>query len=131
MTATETALEQASTGLTYQSETDAPWEVVSWSSASGEVTADAVKKLGKHRTGAATEKTVDEFFAPLVEDKDWYGDEEKAISQKYQVLLATIKGTLTNPKVVKVAAKAKGTVYVVGQAKEGGWVGLKTTAVET
>ncbi|MCE9562591.1 MAG: nuclease A inhibitor family protein [Planctomycetes bacterium] len=131
MTATETALEQASTGLTYQSESDAPWEVVSWSSATGEVTADAVKKLGKHRTGTVTEQSVDEFFKPLTENLDWYGDEEKAIAQQYQVLLATIKANLTNPKVVKITAKTKATVYVVGQAKEGGWVGLKTEAVET
>ncbi|MCE9563937.1 MAG: nuclease A inhibitor family protein, partial [Planctomycetes bacterium] len=37
----------------------------------------------------------------------------------------------TNPKVVKITAKTKATVYVVGQAKEGGWVGLKTESVET
>jgi len=131
MTATETALEQASAGLMYQSETDAPWLVVSWPVASGEVIAEGVRKLGKHRGGTVTEKTVDAFFAPLIEDKEWYGDEEKAIAQRYQVLLATIKASLTNPKVVKVATKTKATVYVVGQATEGGWVGLKTSGVET
>ncbi len=131
MTATETALEQASTGLTYQSESDAPWAAFSWPTASGDVTGEAVLKLGKHKASLpVAEKPVDEFFAPLIEDKDWYGDEEKAISHQYQVLLGAIKGVLTNPKVVRVGSK-KVTVYVVGEAKEGGWAGLKTTAIET
>jgi len=130
-TATVTALEQACVGLTYQSETDAPWTAFSWPAASGEVTGEMVRKLGKHKTAeAADEKPLDEFFAPLVADLDWYGDEEKAIAQQYQVLLGVFNGVLIEPKVVRVGAKQV-TVYVVGEAKEGGWAGLKTIAVET
>jgi hypothetical protein len=44
--------------------------------------------------------------------------------------VAVVKRLLTNPKVFKVGSR-KVTVYVVGQAKEGGWAGLTTTAVET
>jgi len=130
-TATVTALQQASVGLNYQSETDAPWSAFNWPTASGEVTGETVKKLGKHKASVpATEKPLDEFFAPLVADVDWYGDEEKGIAQQYQVMLGVIKGVLTTPKVVRVGA-TQVTVYVVGQAKEGGWAGLVTQAVET
>jgi len=129
--ATMTALEQACVGLTYQSETDAPWTAFNWSAASGKVTGETVRKLGKHKTSEpVSEKPLDEFFAPMIEDLDWYGDEEKAIAQQYQVLLGVVKGVLIEPKVVRVGAKQV-AVYVVGEAKDGGWAGLKTIAVET
>ncbi|VTT98986.1 Nuclease A inhibitor-like protein OS=Anabaena variabilis (strain ATCC 29413 / PCC 7937) GN=Ava_B0337 PE=4 SV=1: NuiA [Gemmataceae bacterium] len=131
-TATEAALQQASAGLLYQSETDAPWEVVAWASATGTPSAPEVKRLGRHRAaGAEAEvQSLDEFFAPLTIDQDWYGDEEKAIAQKYRDLLAVITQHLTSPTVVKVGTR-KVTVYVVGAAAEGGWAGIKTKAVET
>jgi hypothetical protein len=131
-TATEVALQQASAGLLYQSETDAPWEVVAWGSATGTPTASEVKRLGRHRAAGAMarEQPLDEFFAPLTTDQDWYGDEEKAIAQRYRDLLAVIKQHLTSPIVVKVGTR-KLTVYVVGVAAEGGWAGLRTRGVET
>ena len=133
MAATETvsALAAASAGLTYQSETDAPWAAFSWPSAQGPPTAAGVKKQGRHKASApAQEQSLDEFFAPLVENKDWYGDEEKAAAAKYRALLEVVRQKLTDAKVVRVGER-KVAVYVVGAAKEGGWAGLKTTAVET
>jgi hypothetical protein len=133
MTASQTAsaLQQAAAGLTYPSETDAPWVAFAWPSAEGEPTAAAVLKLGRHRRKTPVEEqSVDEFFAPLVQEQPWYGEEEKADAAKYRALLDAVKRLLTNPKVFKVGSR-KLTVYVVGQAKEGGWAGLKTTAVET
>lgn len=130
-TDTAAALEQASRGLTYQSETDAPWTVVSWPSAEGEPAGEAVKKKGRHRADAPVKaQTLDDFFAPLVEDKDWYGGEEKAVAAHYRSLLNVIRGRLTVPKVFRVGER-RVAVYLIGQAKEGGWAGLKTTAVET
>lgn len=130
-TETAAALEQASQGLMYQSETDAPWTVVSWPSAEGEPTAEGIARRGWDRADApAGEQSVDEFFGPLTQDQDWYGDEEKAVAARYRSLLAIIKGVLRNPRVVRVGER-KVAVYVIGQAKEGGWAGLKTTAVET
>ena len=41
------------------------------------------------------EKTVDAFFAPLVAEKDWYGDEEKAAAAKYRALLEVVKQRLS------------------------------------
>ncbi|HJZ59038.1 MAG TPA: nuclease A inhibitor family protein, partial [Gemmataceae bacterium] len=108
-----------------------PWAVFSWPSAAGVPTGEAVRKRGRHNASAPIEeKTLDEFLAPLIQEQDWYGDEEKAIAAEYNSLLTVIKQRLTNPKVVRVGER-KVTVYVVGQAKEGGWAGLKTKAVET
>jgi hypothetical protein len=128
---TAAALLQAATGLTYQSETDAPWTAFAWPDAKGEPTAVVVRQKGGHKGSApAKEQSVDELFAPLLQEQDWYGDEEKADVAKYRGLVDAIKRLLTNPKVFRVGER-KATIYVVGQAKEGGWAGLKTTTVET
>jgi hypothetical protein len=124
-------LQQAAEGLTYQSETDAPWTAFAWPDAKGDLTGAAVRQVGKHKASAPVEEqSVDEFFAPLVGDQDWYGDEEKDTAAKYRGLLDAVKRYLTGAKVVRVGGRKK-AVYVVGKAKEGGWAGLKTTAVET
>jgi hypothetical protein len=128
---TVTALQQAAEGLSYQSETDAPWKAFAWPTAEGEPTGAGVRQLGRYKPSARVEEQgVDEFFAPLVQEQDWYGDEERATAAKYRALLDTVKQYLKNPKVVRVGNR-KVAVYVVGGAKEGGWAGLKTTAVET
>jgi hypothetical protein len=125
------ALQEAADGLTYESETDAPWTAFAWPSATGEPTGAAVRQLGKHKPNAPVkEQSVDEFFAPLVGEQDWYGDEERASAAKYRALLDAVKRYLTGAKVVRVGGRKK-AVYVVGKASEGGWAGLKTTAVET
>ena len=86
-------------------------------------------KVTANRTGAEN-GAVGTFFAPLVGEKDWYGDEERATAAKYRALLDVVKRYLKSPKVVRVGRR-KVAVYVVGTASEGGWAGLKTTAVET
>jgi hypothetical protein len=129
--ATAAALQQAAEGLTYQSETDAPWKAFAWPDAPGEPTGAEVRKWGRHKMNAPVEEqNVEEFFAPLVEDQDWYGDEERATAAKYRALLEVVKQWLKNAKVVRLGER-KIAVYVVGVASEGGWAGIKTTAVET
>ena len=79
---TARALEQAAHGLTYQSETDAPWVLVNWPQARGVPTPAGVRDAGHHKPDAPTaEQSVDEFFGPLVEEQDWFDDEEKAADQ--------------------------------------------------
>jgi hypothetical protein len=125
------ALQQAAEGLTYPSETDAPWQAFAWPDAKGEPTAAEVKKRGRHRANTSVEEqSVDEFFAPLVREQDWFGEEEKAIAAQYRALLGAVQKALKGPKVFRVGRR-KQAVYVVGAAAEGGWAGLKTAAVET
>ena len=124
------ALREAVAGLTYQSETDAAWEAFRWPSA-GAPSADEVRKQGRHPKAApVVEQPVEEFFAGLIQDQDWYGDEEKAVAAQYRSLLTVVKTKLPDAKVFKVGNR-KLTVYVVGQDKEGGLTGLRTKAVET
>src|SRR5687767_4093388 len=92
---TASALRAASEGLYYTSETDAPWQVIDWPAADGEPTVEAVRKRGRHKADApAAEQPLDEFFAALVTDKDWYGDEEKATAARYRRLRDTVRQLL-------------------------------------
>src|ERR1700727_20156 len=100
--ATVNALTQAAAGLTYQSETDAPWKVFSWPTAEGEPTPQEIQQTGRHKPDSPVEEqTIDDFFAPLVQEQVWYGDEEKAVAAKYRALRDAVKQHLRNPKVVK------------------------------
>jgi hypothetical protein len=125
------ALQQAAAGLTYQSETDAPWTAFAWPDAAGAPTAEEVRRRGKQKPAAPIEEqSLEALFAPLVLLQDWFGDEEKSTAAKYQALLDAVKRLLSSPKVYRIGER-KLAIYVIGQAKEGGWAGVKTTAVET
>jgi len=125
------ALQQAAQGLTYQSETDAPWQPFWWPAVTGEPTAVEVRRQGRHKPDAPIEEqTIDAFFAPLVTEQDWYGAEEKALAAKYRALLDVVKARLQNAKAFRIGERTI-AVYVIGVVRGGGWAGLKTTAVET
>jgi hypothetical protein len=128
---TAAALQQAAAGLTYPSETDAPWATFAWPAAKGAPTAAEVLKQGRRKKGVPVEEqSVDDLFAPLVQEQDWYGPEEKAEAAKNRTLRDAVKQLLAGPKVFRVGAR-RVIVYVVGQAREGGWAGLKSISVET
>jgi hypothetical protein len=125
------ALRQAAAGLTYQSETDAPWSPFAWPDAGGVLTGEEVRRRGKEKLNARIqERTLDALFGPLVQLQDWYGDEEKRDAAKNQSLFDAVKRLLTNPKVFHIGDR-KVAIYIVGNASEGGWAGLKTMAAET
>lgn len=130
-TPTLAALRAASAGLSFQSDTDAPWRAFAWPDAVGPATADGVRARGHHPKGAkVTAQAVDAFFAPLVADQDWYGAGEKAAAAKYRAVLAAVQSCLTGAAVFRVGGRTA-TVYVVGTAREGGWAGLTAAAVDT
>ncbi len=125
------ALADASAGLTYQSESDEPFEPFTWGKAEGELDAAVVRKrLKKGAKTPVEEITPDEFFEPLTTGEDWHGDEEKAIVEQFKKLRGVVKKTLAGAKVFKVG-KTKVAIYIVGKTDEGDRAGLSTTAVET
>src|SRR4051812_7456596 len=112
-TDTMAVLKKASAGLTYQSESDAPWEVFSWGKAEGELTPDKMKQLAKVK-GPVQEVPVAAFFRDLTTEQDWFGPEEKATAAKYRGLQKAVESSLTGAKVYKVGKRQVG-VYVVGK----------------
>jgi hypothetical protein len=70
------------------------------------------------------------FFADLTKEQDWHGDEEKTAVARYRNLLSVIRDRLSDAKVFRIG-EVEVAIYVVGRDRDGGWVGVKTTAVET
>lgn len=125
------ALKQATQGLTYQSETDAPFHAFAWDGGGDKLTRDVVLKLSGHKPKSKVEEvSLDDFFGDLTADQDWYGAEEKATAQKYRDLLRTVKEQLSGARVFKVG-KVNKDVYIVGKMRDGAWAGVQTKAVET
>src|SRR5450432_3218226 len=87
------AIQKASAGLEYPSESDAPFDLVRWDAANGDPTPETVSKFA----GRAKEKTkqlpVDEFFAALAETDDAAG---------FEKLEAVLKKNLTDLRVYRV-----------------------------
>jgi Nuclease A inhibitor-like protein len=126
-----TALKKASKGLLYTSETDAPFEVFTWKNGTGALSTAKLLTLAEQDPASPVEvTTVDEFFAPLIAEKDWHGREEKAIVQKFKALRRAVDANLKDPNVYRVGT-IEIAIYLVGQAHDGDWAGLKTTSVET
>src|SRR4051794_35694492 len=97
------SLQQAVAGLTYPSETDAPFTAFAWPDATGEVTPEEVRRRGRHKPSAPTQvQSVDDLFAPLLQEQDWFGEAEKADLARYRALAEVVKRLLTNPRVVRV-----------------------------
>jgi hypothetical protein len=107
------ALQKASKGLRYTSDTDAPLQPFVWKDAS------QFTQAGKGTT--IEETTLDSFFhAVPSEDKT-----------KFQKLAQVLKQLLSEIKVYKLGEEAEKEVYIAGKTADGRWAGLKTTVVET
>jgi nuclease A inhibitor-like protein len=79
----EQALQGASQGLTYQSETDRPFDVFTWSFQS-ELSAEKVRALGGHPADMnAEETTIGDFFEVPTMDQSWHGPAEKSVVRKF------------------------------------------------
>jgi hypothetical protein len=115
------ALSRASQGLRYVSETDAGFEPFAWEHG-GALTEGRLLELAGEEPGTAVEATSpDDFFGAVpAEDR-----------AAFQELAEALRAQLSGVKVYKVGDEAERRVYLVGQARDGRWAGLKTTVVET
>ena len=123
-------LQLASEGLMYSSESEYPFEVLCW-----EGTSCANPETVKQKTNHSPEVpvkivAVDDFFQRATTEEDWYGDEEKATTAKFQALVETLKTKLKNLQVYRLG-EVEIDVYIVGETPTGELVGLSTKVVET
>lgn len=107
-------------GLTYPSETDAPFEVFRWEDASARAARDAVaSRVGKRP--AMQHVSLDSFFSPL-------DDAEGAA--RYRELRRVLESALGGLEVWRVG-EVRVAVYLVGRTTSGAWAGVRTVSVET
>jgi hypothetical protein len=129
MTAQETTdrLSQLSKDLLFPSESEYPLEPFTWESTT--LTPETILTRSLQPSDTAIESiTLEDFFAPVVTDQNWFDDEDRAIAQRFRDLQAAI-ATLENVQVFKVG-KIEIDVYIIG-AIGPDLVGLKTTIIET
>ncbi len=125
-----TQLKQASNGLLFLSESDAPFEVIHWQTQE-ELTLAKLLQLTKHPPDAPVEiVSVDEFFAIATQEDDWHDEEERETVKQFQNLVSVLKQNLSNIQVYRVGSVSI-DAYIVGVTDGGDWAGLSTKLVET
>jgi hypothetical protein len=125
-----TQLKQASEGLLFLSETDAPFEVIHWP-AQGELTPPKLLQLTEHSPDDSVELvSVNDFFAMATQAEDWHDEEEREIVQRFQNLVSVLKQNLSQLQVYRVGSTDI-DAYILGVTPSGNWMGLSTQLVET
>jgi hypothetical protein len=124
-------LTEASENLLYPSESDYPFAYVEWETGGEKLTRKQIRQLaGKAGNESVKTLSPDDFFRPVTEVKDWYGQEEKATAERFRKLQEVIECNLADVRVFKVG-NIEIDAYIVGKTQEGKFAGLSTKLVET
>jgi hypothetical protein len=115
------ALQKASKGLQFTSETEAGFEPFLWEGGDRLTRQRLLELAGAEKGTAVEEESLDRFFYAVP-------PEDKA---KFDKLAKALQEQLADIKVYKVGDEPEKDVYIVGQTKDGQWAGLQTTVVET
>jgi Nuclease A inhibitor-like protein len=122
-------LKQATADLLWASESDYPFEVMTWERGV-EMTPTALFKELAAPNMAIKIISLADFFAPVLTTEDWYGAEELATVDRYANLAQTIESNLTEVQVFRLG-EIEISVYIIGKTPDGDLIGLKTQAIET
>jgi hypothetical protein len=120
------------TDLLYPSESDEPLEVVSCYLTQPEpLTVSQIKDWQMLPPSVFVEESTEEvFWKPVLTEQDWYGDEEKARTAKFQQLKQVLEANLTERQVFR-AGESEINLFLLGRLPGGERMGLKTMVVET
>jgi hypothetical protein len=120
------------TDLLYPSESDEPLEIVTCYLTQPEpLTVSQIKDWQMLPPSTFVEETTEEaFWKPVLTEQDWYGDEEKARTAKFNALKQALESSLTERQVFR-AGESEIDVFLLGRLASGERVGLKTLVVET
>jgi Nuclease A inhibitor-like protein len=122
-------LQQASANLFWSSESDYPFEIMTWERGTEMTTPALFPDLIMTDPQVET-TTLTDFLAPALTTEDWYEEEELATVDRYQDLFQSIETHLTDVRVFRIG-ECEITIYIVGKTPDGDIIGLKTQSVET
>jgi Nuclease A inhibitor-like protein len=122
-------LQQAITDLQWSSESDYPFEIVTWAQDIELTPLALFSELVDPNLKIETLSLTD-FFAPVLIVEDWYAAAELAQVNRYQDLLHSIESHLSNVQVFRIG-EIEIAIYIIGKTLAGDTIGLKTYAVET
>lgn len=123
-------LAQACDGLVYISEADAPITAFSSKQTTDETNGNILSQVVGKPDEPIEETTFDLFFERLIAEKDWHGEKEKALVEKFRALKKLLEDNLSELRVIKVGRVRK-EIFVVGLDKNKRIVGVQTQSVET
>jgi Nuclease A inhibitor-like protein len=122
-------LTKTTTDLLWSSESDYPFEIVTWPLGTELIPTALFKDLPDADRSIET-MTVADLFAPVLTIEDWYEAEELAQVNRYTDLIHAIESNLIDLQVFRVG-EVEIAIYIVGKTPDGDLVGLKTYVVET
>jgi hypothetical protein len=123
-------LREATDGLLFMSESDYPFELVSWGPMD-EVTSDYLCREAGAAPGAPVQvMSLEQFFERAMSEPEWKGKQELVIARRYQALVRLLKENLDELRVYKIG-EINIPVYILGRSNSGNWLGLSTRVVET
>ncbi|GAB3695766.1 hypothetical protein GCM10027592_17970 [Spirosoma flavus] len=71
-----------------------------------------------------------DFWAPIITEQEWYGDEEKARTEQFQQLKQELEKELSVRQVFRVG-NTEIDVFLLGRLADGTRAGIKTKVIET
>jgi Nuclease A inhibitor-like protein len=120
---------QATTDLLWSSESDYPFEVVSWEPGTELNPSDLFSNI--YDTDLAIESiALLDLFEPVLTIEDWYEQAELDLVDRYTNLLDLINTNLSQVEVFRVG-EVEIDIYIIGKTPTGNIIGLKTRFVET
>ena len=122
-------LTQATVDLLWSSESDYPFELVTWISGT-ELTAVALFQGLDDADLEIESMTLTDLFKPVLVVEDWYEAAELAQIDRYTNLVQAIESSLADVQVFRVG-EVEIAIYIVGKTPGEDLVGLKTHVVET
>lgn len=124
------ALQEATQGLLFMSESDYPFEVIRWNG-SEQLSSEYIQKVaGGDSSTFIEESDLDEFFRVPAGEQEWKGKAQLADARRYQHLRHLLEENLTDIKVYRVG-EISISIFMVGMSTEGNWLGVSTHAIET
>jgi len=123
------ALAEASAGMLFPSETDAP--LTPFALPPGADIPGALAQAAGRPGDPQSTQALDALFRPAVTPRSWHGPDEQRTLQQFQRLLETIQATLPDAAVYRVGESGTVDIFILGKADDGALAGLRTYVVQT
>lgn len=128
----ETVVTPLLTDLLYPSESDEPIEPVTcYLDQADPLSASQITDwLMQPPAVYVEERPEADFWQPVTAEQDWYGDDEKRRTARFQHLQQTVETLLTTRQFFRVG-QTEIELYLIGRQANGERAGLKTNVIET
>ncbi len=125
-------LENLTEDLLYMSESDYPFDFVSFDGSGDKAPSleGLLERLDLPDDTVTDQETVDQFFHWLTRDEAGMTEEERAEAQRYRDLRQALEANLDDLAIFRIG-EIEIRVYLIGRDACGRWSGLATTSVET